>query len=102
MGTYAIQAANNTYWQAQSAGLTSSRIGVTPMIGKNDVESEVFQLADAAQLVAWAKQTSWMRELAFWSVGRDNWDGTSYVSPTSSSIPQQPFDFTKAFKALFG
>ena len=103
MGAYTIQAASATYQQAQAAGLTTSHIGITPMIGKNDVEDEVFTLSDATEVVQWAQQTSWMRVLAFWSVNRDNNSGNStYVSPASSSIPQQPYDFTKAFKAFAG
>jgi hypothetical protein len=37
-----------------SAGL-DAKIGVTPMIGINDVSSEVFTLADAQQLAAYVQ-----------------------------------------------
>eukprot|EP00887_Chlorella_sp_A99_P004981 scaffold4.g4981.t1 len=97
MGTYALWAAGNTSRQAKEAGLTS-KIGLTPMIGKNDVESEVFRLPDAEQVARFAAETPWMRWTAFWSVNRDNWDGNTHVSPSASSIPQEPYAFTKKFK----
>eukprot|EP00887_Chlorella_sp_A99_P004983 scaffold4.g4983.t1 len=93
MGTYALWAAGNTSRQAKEAGLTS-KIGLTPMIGKNDVESEVFRLPDAEQVARFAAETPWMRWTAFWSINRDNWDGNTHVSPSASSIPQEPYAFT--------
>ncbi|KAI7836597.1 hypothetical protein COHA_009555 [Chlorella ohadii] len=85
MGDYAIQAAEATYRQALAAGLNATKIGNTPMIGRNDVETEVFYQADAHK------------------VGRGRWfNGETYVSIQSSSIPQQPFEFTKIFKQYAG
>jgi len=49
MGLSAQQAASNTHNQVVAAGLTAS-IGVTPMIGINDVNTEIFQLSDAQSL----------------------------------------------------
>lgn len=98
MGTYALWAAGNTSRQAKEAGLTS-KIGLTPMIGKNDVESEVFRLPDAEQVARFAAETPWMRWTAFWSINRDNWDGNTHVSPSASSIPQEPYAFTMTFKS---
>ncbi|KAL4419835.1 hypothetical protein ABPG75_006933 [Micractinium tetrahymenae] len=99
MGDYAIQAANNTYQQALGVNMTT-KIGVTPMIGKNDVETEVFDQAAARQVAAWAKATPWVRWTAFWSMGRDQWNpAETYVSIHSSSIPQQPLEFTKIFQS---
>src|SRR4051794_24566030 len=43
MGLSAQQAASNTHNQVVAAGLTAS-IGVTPMIGINDTNTEIFQL----------------------------------------------------------
>lgn len=54
----------------------------------------------APQLAAWARATPWVRWTAFWSIGRDKYNGEKYVSIHSSSIPQQPFDFTRAFQAV--
>ncbi len=51
------------------------------------------------QVAAWAKATPWVRWTAFWSMGRDRWDpAETYVSIHSSSIPQQPLEFTNIFK----
>ncbi|EFN53671.1 hypothetical protein CHLNCDRAFT_136442 [Chlorella variabilis] len=101
MGDYAIQAAVNTRAQAQSVGYDDTKIGNTPMIGLNDVESEIFYLDDARKVGAWAKATPWLRWTAFWSVGRDKWNpAETYVSIHSSSIPQEPFEFTRIFKSF--
>ncbi|KAL4435412.1 hypothetical protein ABPG77_006174 [Micractinium sp. CCAP 211/92] len=98
MGNYSIQAAQNTYQQALGVKM-NTKIGVTPMIGKNDVETEIFDQAAARQVAAWAKATPWVRWTAFWSMGRDRWDpAETYVSIHSSSIPQQPLEFTNIFK----
>ncbi|PRC52785.1 hypothetical protein C6A85_57145, partial [Mycobacterium sp. ITM-2017-0098] len=61
MGAYAIAAAESTY--AQMATLFSqygqtvswSQVGVTPMIGVNDVLTEVFTVADAQALENFAR-----------------------------------------------
>ena len=41
MGAYSIQAVQSTYAQAVKAGILSPKVGAIPMIGVNDVESEV-------------------------------------------------------------
>lgn len=102
MGDYAIQAAQNTYQQALGVKM-NTKIGVTPMIGKNDVETEIFDQAAARQVAAWAKSTPWVRWTSFWSMGRDRWDpAETYVSIHSSSIQQQPLEFTNIFKGYAG
>ncbi|MCU1277786.1 MAG: Chitinase [bacterium] len=45
-------------------------VGITPMIGVNDVSSEVFKLDDATNLVAFAKAHG-VGLLAFWAINRD-------------------------------
>ncbi len=52
MGTYAIEAATNAYAQARSVGLTNTKIGIIPMIGVNDVMSEVRGKWPACSLAA--------------------------------------------------
>ncbi|KND03120.1 uncharacterized protein SPPG_02180 [Spizellomyces punctatus DAOM BR117] len=98
MGGYAIQAAQATYIQVQSAGLKTTKIGVTPMIGQNDVQGEIFRTADASQLLTWAQQTIWVAELAMWSINRDN----SVKGPlyASSQITQKDYEFAGIFKAF--
>jgi hypothetical protein len=98
MGLDAISAAIATEKQIADLGL-SSKIGITPMIGVNDISSEVFTLADAHALVNYAQTDSNIVRLSMWSVGRDNGNsaGAHYASPDSSGIAQQPYDFSAIF-----
>jgi chitodextrinase len=94
----AEQAAQNTRDQIASAGLNAG-IGVTPMIGVNDVSSEVFRLTDATGLVNFANSNSFIRRLAMWSVNRDNGGcaGGGFASATCSGLTQNEWDFAHAF-----
>ena len=65
MGVDAIGAALSTIKQISFAGLTS-KVGITPMIGVNDDNAEVFSLADAQALVAFADGTP---QVAPWRCG---------------------------------
>ncbi|KAI8818576.1 glycoside hydrolase superfamily [Fimicolochytrium jonesii] len=98
MGGYAISAAQATYKQVQAAGFTATQIGITPMIGQNDVAGEVFRLADAAQLSTWASSTPWVGRIAMWSVNRDtSKKGALYAS---SQVSQADLDFVNTFKGF--
>lgn len=97
MGDYAIQSANSTYTQCNNLGI-STKIGVTPMIGVNDTQSEVFTQADARKLLSFSQSTSWMRVIAMWSVNRDNGKGGALYQ--SSNIPQTDLEFTNILKAV--
>ncbi|MFH7599299.1 cellulose binding domain-containing protein [Streptomyces racemochromogenes] len=107
MGQYAIQAATAT--QAQLKGVLGlsdqaawKAVAVTPMIGVNDVASEVFSVSDATQLVDFA-QAKGIGRLAMWSAARDRQcpAGTlDHADATCSSVLQQPLAFTRAFGAL--
>ncbi|MER7753044.1 cellulose binding domain-containing protein [Kitasatospora sp. NPDC097643] len=109
MGTYAIAAATATQAQVKSVlGLDDAaawrKVAVTPMIGVNDVASEVFTVADAKQLADFAgtKHLAW---LAMWSGTRDKaceGGAKAYADATCSSIAQQPLDFTRTFGAYTG
>lgn len=101
MGDYAIETAKNTYEQCQKIGL-NTKIGVTPMIGRNDVATEVFYPKDAEKLVSWSISTSWVKMLSMWSSTRDNGSGGAlpYASPTCSSLVQSEFEFTNKFKSF--
>lgn len=109
MGTYATQAATATQGQLKKAlGLSDAAawktVALTPMIGVNDVQGEVFKADDAAQLVKFAKgkHLAW---LSMWSATRDQacpGGSTNFAQPTCSSIEQGPLDFTKAFGAYTG
>jgi hypothetical protein len=101
MGLSATQAAQNTHNQVTAAGL-SSTIGVTPMIGINDTNTEIFQLTDANTLLNFASSNTYITRLAFWSVARDNGGcpNQGFASPTCSGITQNSFQFSQTFEAF--
>ena len=66
-------------------------IGVTPMIGVNDVVSEVFTQSAATQLTTWAKQQG-IGMLSMWSIGRDH--------PNQAGVSQGDYDFANIFEGL--
>lgn len=100
MGKYAIDAATNTHRQMVELGV-NTQIGMTPMIGQNDVTSERFYLKDAQQLYEWAvapEQLSWVGMLSMWSTGRDNGGCPGSLSATCSGVAQKEFAFTEVFQ----
>lgn len=107
MGQYAVQAATATQAQIKGVlGLSDAAawkaVAVTPMIGVNDVASEIFTVSDATRLVDFARSKG-IGRLAMWSATRDKQcpaGAVNYADPTCSSILQQPLAFTKAFGAL--
>ncbi|NUS03537.1 MAG: sugar hydrolase, partial [Nonomuraea sp.] len=107
MGTYAEQAATATQAQVKSVlGLSDAAawktVAVTPMIGVNDVSSEIFKVDDATQLTAFAKSKG-LGGLSMWSATRDQQcaGGTKPTADaTCSSITQDKFAFSKAFGAF--
>lgn len=104
MGTYAEQAATATQAQIKGVlGLSDSAawkaVAVTPMIGVNDVTSEIFKVDDATQLVAFAKAKG-LGGLSMWSGTRDKQcagGAKGNADATCSSIIQDEFAFSKAF-----
>ncbi|NXY98840.1 sugar hydrolase, partial [Streptomyces sp. BR123] len=106
MGGYAIQAATATQAQIKGVlGLSDAEawktVAVTPMIGVNDVTSEIFTVEDAAQLADFArgKGLGW---LSMWSGARDKQcpgGAKNQADATCSSVLQAPLAFTKAFAA---
>ncbi|GGX86619.1 glycoside hydrolase family 18 protein [Streptomyces anandii] len=107
MGTLAEQAATATQAQIKSVlGLSDSEawktVAVTPMIGVNDVSSEVFKVDDATQLVNFAKSKG-IGWLSMWSAARDKscaGGPKPTADATCSSIAQDAFAFSKAFGAF--
>jgi hypothetical protein len=81
-----------------TAGLNAG-VGVTPMIGVNDVNTEVFKISDAMGLVNFANSNSFIRRLAMWSVSRDNGGcpNAGFASPTCSGVVQNEWDFARIF-----
>lgn len=100
MGTDAVDAAKASESQLQSAGLTSTTIGITPMIGQNDSQGEIFSLSDAQTVLNFATSTSYVSRLAMWSLARDNGScaGQSYASPSCSGVTESTYQFTSNFK----
>ncbi len=76
------------------------RIGITPMIGQNDVPADVFTTADARAIVQYAEQVDAGR-LSFWSANRDVQCGAvvddARVSNTCSGVSQSPLEFSRIF-----
>ncbi len=97
MGTFAIDAATATDAQVASVlGISDAaawpKIAVTPMIGVNDTSDEIFTLANAQQLAAFAatKHLAW---LSMWSAARDQQcpgGAQPSAEPTCSSIVAVP------------
>ncbi|MEU8788962.1 cellulose binding domain-containing protein [Streptomyces sp. NPDC048643] len=106
MGTYAEQAATATQAQVKSVlGLSDSAawkaVAITPMIGVNDVSSEIFKVDDASQLVTFA-QSKGLGWLSMWSATRDKQcagGAKNSADPVCSSITQSDGAFSKAFGA---
>ena len=105
MGDYAIQAAQSLFDQMRgaydAAGVQVtdaelwSLVGVTPMIGQNDVMSERFYIEDAEKLLDFADEVG-MGFLSAWSANRDAPCETfGQLALTCSGVPQEPFEFAQ-------
>ena len=81
---------------------TGDMIGITPMIGQNDTQGEIFTIANASALVTWAKAQSYINRVAFWSLSRDNGGcpGQTWASPTCSGVSQSNWQFSSIFKGF--
>jgi chitinase len=81
------------------------KIGATPMIGQNDVESEVFSLEDAKGFNTFATKRGISR-MSMWSANRDLPCGGNYidikiVSDSCSGAKQEKLDFAMALSKGF-
>jgi hypothetical protein len=110
MGAYAIDAARATAAQLASVypGTTTAqrlrKVGLTPMIGRNDVPSEYFSVADAEQVGAFVAANG-LGRLAWWSTGRDRpcpGGPSPWASPTCSGGADPQWAFAAAFRAGAG
>jgi chitinase len=88
MGKSALQAARNV---SQKYGLPYAQIELTPMIGVNDVVSNVFTLEDARLLAREVKKMG-LAGLHYWSLGRDRAcaEPTSVARNDCSGLQQMP------------
>ena len=103
MGQYAIQASNNLFQflKTQFPSKTDqdlwSMVEVTPMIGLNDVSTEIFTIADADALNEFSKEKG-LGGVHMWSVARDNPCTSQWASPTCSGLSnQKKYEFMEHF-----
>lgn len=98
----ALYAANRTDLPGAGAWAV---LGATPMIGQNDVESEVFTIDDAVELNAFADARALAR-MSMWSLNRDrtcgpNYPNLSVVSDSCSGVNQRDLSFAQVLSAGF-
>jgi len=101
MGTAAVTAAKDTLTQMKTVwpASTYKNMGITPMIGRNDVAGETTSLSNVQTVVAFAKANG-VHRLAFWALGRDQACGAGDSAPYScTGVAQSPFAYTAAFLA---
>jgi hypothetical protein len=111
LAEYAIEAATSLFGQltAVFGGTTTEAqrwrmIGLTPMIGMNDLQTEIFDQQEARELAAWAEQRD-IGLLSMWSINRDyqHPNGVlNYVDLKSSSLLQSPLEFCGIFNTFTG
>lgn len=101
MGLDATDAATATSAQIANLGLGAS-LGIIPMLGVNDVSTEVFQIADAQTLLNYANANANVHRIAMWSVARDNGScaGNTVASATCSGIAQTNYQFSSIFQSF--
>lgn len=99
MGQNAISAATHARQQLKSTGLAAS-LGITVMVGRNDVSPEVFAQNDAQAVLNFAQGNPDVHLLSIWSVGRDRScpGEAKIVSGSCSGITQQPYEFAHIFE----
>jgi len=88
-------------YSAMSEAQLNAMIGVTPLIGINDINSEVFQLSDAQLLLSYAQNNGWGL-LSFWSAARDNQcpQPVNSSQNTCSGVTQTPWEFSGILKQI--
>lgn len=102
MGAYAIQSAQSTYAQLTTLygkygqSFSYSQIGVTPMLGVNDVTTEVFTVADAQALEDFARANG-IGMLSMWQVLRDTPGTLGQASTGASGLSDPQGSFSNVF-----
>ena len=108
MGTKAVDAMEHTFDQLKSVyedagtpkpdSLIWQMIGVTPMIGQNDVAGEIFYLDDAKEVRDFALEKN-IGRIAIWSANRDKQcESSSDPLYACSHIEQDDFEFSYLFQ----
>jgi hypothetical protein len=102
MGYYAIASARGAHDQLISLyaeyghEFTWSQLGVTPMIGVNDITTQVFGIEDARMLEDFARANG-LGMLSMWSVARDNPGGIGQATATASGLDLPSGAFSSVF-----
>jgi chitinase len=104
-GAKAIAAAKATQAQVKTIfGLSDAaawkKVGVTPMIGVNDSQNEIFLQKDARNLVSFANSVH-LGMLSFWEQGRDA-NACNGALFRCTNVPQTPFEFARIFAGFTG
>jgi hypothetical protein len=101
MGAYAVSAGKHTASQlteilSLSQAASHRIVGVTPMIGINDVASEIFTLKDARKLAKFAKSFG-LGQLSMWQLARDGKckRRSSTTQEHCSGVDQHPWQFSR-------
>lgn len=95
---------NQAGFRLSSAALWK-KLGATPMIGQNDVASEVFSLEDATGLNQFALEHG-VGRMSMWSANRDipcgeNYVATHIVSDSCSGVSDEKMSFAEALSDGF-
>jgi hypothetical protein len=99
MGQSAIAASEDLH---SFYGVPYANIELTPMIGGNDTQSEVFTLADVATVSSYAASKG-LAGIHFWSFDRDNDCAPGAASSTCNSYGQAGrLGFTTTFLTDLG
>ena len=102
MGYYAIASAQGAHDQLISLyaeyghDFGWSQLGVTPMIGVNDITTQVFSIEDAQLLEDFARAQG-LGMLSMWSVARDNPGGLGQAIATASGLEIPAGAFSAVF-----
>jgi hypothetical protein len=100
MGAAAVTAARDARRQLRTVWPHDgyANLGITPMIGVNDVAVEHFTQADALRVAAFARHHH-LGRTAFWALGRDQAcrQPRRSASNVCSGVRQRPLAFTRAF-----
>jgi GH18 family chitinase len=102
MGEYAIAAAESTHSQLTALfadygrGFAWRMVGVTPMLGVNDLTTEVFTVADAQTLEDFAREKG-LGMLSMWSIARDNPGSLGQATATASGLAVAAGSFGDVF-----
>ena len=102
MGFYAIASAQGAHDQLVALYTEYghefgwSQLGVTPMIGVNDVTTEVFTIEDAQLLEDFARSKG-LGMLSMWSVARDHPGGLGQATATASGLELAAGSYSAVF-----